>query len=237
MRHSCTVLGTVLRGRVKECAYGDKGSAVLLVLSGLIAGGKSAVASVLAAAYRVRGRSAAVLARPDVRDADRRYPRANVLTWRRARRLSGAIAEACYDGGFEVVIIDGPFWEPEARVTYTQACAVEPSHGSRSCALVSTKRCAAQADPTRGLSPVPTFLAQHHAGLDAAPLNETDVVGVVTTDNSARPSPAASAARRSNAQRRLGAAGPLTRQDAPLCSASCVASRRWRATEAHRGWR
>jgi predicted kinase len=82
----------------------------LVVLTGPIAAGKSAVGT--GVARRVGG---AVI------DLDRVYevlagdPKADEAVWSLARRLAGAMASALFDEGLEAVVIEGEVWTPAHR--------------------------------------------------------------------------------------------------------------------------
>jgi shikimate kinase len=129
----------------------------LIVITGPIAAGKSAVGRGLA--RRVGG---AVI------DLDRLYevmagdPRSDGAVWSRARRLAGAMAAALFDEGLEVVVIEGEVWTPEHRAELL--ARAPPAARVRWITLTVSFPDAlrrAGADPTRGLSRDPAFLRAH----------------------------------------------------------------------------
>lgn len=126
----------------------------LVVFTGPIAAGKSAVAR--GVARRVRG---AVI------DLDRLYevlagdPKADEAVWSRVRRLAGAMASTLFDEGLGAVVIEGEVWTPAHRAELL--ARVPPAARVRWFTLTvafpeALRR--ARADPTRGLSQDPAFL-------------------------------------------------------------------------------
>ena len=91
----------------------------VLVVSGPIGSGKTSWPKPSTAACRERGHTAAVVDLDVVYEVlDHRYPWADSAVWQRARRLIGAMTEACFaarsDPGSDAVGRGGVAWLPVA---------------------------------------------------------------------------------------------------------------------------
>jgi hypothetical protein len=119
----------------------------------------------IARAVERRGRRAAtidldlmyeMLAREHVRKDD-------VVSWGRARRAAGALAQAFLDDGTDVVVAEGNFLEEEGRAEFVSLLRADTTvrfvtlTAPLAAALVRVER-----DPTRGLSRDRAFLARHY---------------------------------------------------------------------------
>jgi cytidylate kinase len=98
---------------------------VLIVISGPIASGKSAVARALAHECEGRGRSAAWIDLDVVYEmlehsTDRKDDDAK---WLAARRAAAALTDSFLAHGAEVVIVDGEFLTAEVRDAYLRAAS------------------------------------------------------------------------------------------------------------------
>ena len=164
------------------------------MLAGPIASGKSTVARAVALLFEQQGLPAAAV------DLDLVYemldpagaPKREEAIWRRARRASGALANALLADGHDAVVVEGDFLAEQARTDFTAGLhrSIRPLFVTLEAPLaVALAR--VQADPTRGLSRDPAFLRAHYdevtAVLEQAP--ETDLVldtSVLQVDAAAR---------------------------------------------------
>ncbi len=128
----------------------------LLVVTGPIAAGKSAVAKALA--RRVRG---AVLDLDLVYSVLAGDPKADEVVWSRVRRVAGAMAATLFHEGLEVVGIEGEVWTPAHRIELLARApaAARVRWVTLTVSLPEALR-RVQADPTRGLSRDPAFLRE-----------------------------------------------------------------------------
>lgn len=97
-----------------------RANALLLVVSGPIASGKSTVARIVAGLCEQAGRSSAVIDLDEIwHMVDHETPRTGGLRdWIIARRAAAALTDTFYGAGINVVVIEGPFFTPEERDGY-----------------------------------------------------------------------------------------------------------------------
>jgi shikimate kinase len=135
----------------------------LVVVTGPIAAGKSAVASAVGARMQEAGLPAAVVDLDEI-VASLRAPEAHWRqSWDQARRAHAALVGGWLRSGVDVVVVDGPFHDRDEVVTLLSQ--VPPDTLTRWCWLdvpfeVALTRTAA--DPTRGVSRDPAFLQRAH---------------------------------------------------------------------------
>lgn len=137
---------------------------VLVVVTGQIASGKSTVARAVARELQRNGTNAAVVDLDVIYEIldPARDPKVNQAKWTHARRLAAQIAGALLAEGVHVVV-EGEFLTSDQRAEFTNA--LQPVTPVRFVTLrvpfeVALER--ANADPSRGLSLDPTFLASHY---------------------------------------------------------------------------
>jgi adenylylsulfate kinase-like enzyme len=145
--------------------------AVLIVISGPIASGKSAVSRSLAHEFEQRGRSAARI------DLDIVYEMLEHSTgrkdddakWLAARRAAAALTDSFLAHGAEVVIVDGEFFTSEDREAFLRCIRtdVEPRFVTLTVSVEEALR-RAEADPTRTVSREHGFLHRHYPAVQAA---------------------------------------------------------------------
>jgi len=148
---------------------------VLIVISGPIASGKSAVARAVAQEFEKRGRSAALI------DLDGLYEMLEHSTgrkdddakWLAARRAAAALTDSFLTDGAEVVIVDGDFFSSEDREAYRRCLrtAVEARFVTLTVSVDEAVR-RAEGDATRTVSRDRGFLHRHYAAVQTA-LEET----------------------------------------------------------------
>lgn len=135
---------------------------LLVVLAGPIAAGKSTIAGLLGGAMAAPGAAAAVVDLDDVAFMQRSPPDVHEF-WRRAASVTGAIVNAWFDSGTEVVVVHGPFFESGGYALLLGG--LPPEVDVRHVLLrvpvdVALERAAA--DPSRGMSRDPDFLRSTH---------------------------------------------------------------------------
>lgn len=153
---------------------------MVIVITGLIASGKSSVARALASELESRGVRSAVIDLDIVHDQlTTNGSASDDSTWTLARRETATVANGLHEDGVAVVIADGSFNTPSDRATFAEH--LRPSAGLVFVTLqVSFEEALrrAQGDPTRGRSQDSRFLASHFAArhdvLAAVPA--TDIV-------------------------------------------------------------
>lgn len=143
---------------------------MIIIITGPIASGKSAVARSLALEVERRGRAAAaidmdlvyeMLEQPGVRKDD-------AAKWARTRRASAAFAEQLLLDGVEVAIVEGELL-PAERTEFLGL--LHPSRSPRFVTLRVSFECAlarVNGDPTRTFSRDPAFLREHYESLQDA---------------------------------------------------------------------
>ena len=153
--------------------------AVVVVINGPIAAGKSTVAGALAVELRRDGRSAAILDLDEIYLMSGHKPMEDPNTWLRARRAAAALTDSFLSSGIETVILEGRFWDKAERAPFLDnlTWSGEPSFVTL---LVSYEEACrrVQGDTTRGISRNPEFLKKAHADFEAIlePLKLTDLV-------------------------------------------------------------
>lgn len=145
--------------------------AVLAVVSGPIASGKSTVTRSLAQELERRGETVAAI------DIDIVYemlehtsgPKDDPSKWSRARRAAAALADVLLDEGVTVVIVDGDFVAAPDRAEFTAAlhAVVEPQFVTLRVSFDEAFRRASN-DSARGLSRERAFLAAYYEAAAAA---------------------------------------------------------------------
>src|SRR5438552_11675898 len=141
-------------------------TAMLIVITGTVASGKSSIARRLADEFGDHGLAAAVI------DVDLVYEmvgqpglrKDNPSTWARVRRVSAALADAFAGEGLDVVIVDGDFLTPEKRADFLDARG-DGSPGPLFVTLrVSLEHALERVneDPTRTFSRDRPFLRRHY---------------------------------------------------------------------------
>lgn len=141
----------------------------LIVITGPIASGKSALARRLAGVLRQCGWSAAVV------DLDLVYsmladdPKSDDAIWRQARQTAGAMADALFAQGCRAVIVEGEFWTSDERQSLLECVTTLCAIGFVTLRVSFDEALRrAQADATRGLSKEPAFLRRQMARFTAA---------------------------------------------------------------------
>jgi predicted kinase len=137
---------------------------VFVVVTGQIASGKSTVACAVARELERDGASAAVVDLDVIYEMldPARSPKVNQAKWTHARRLAARIAGALLAEGV-LVVIEGEFLTPDQRAELTDVLpsGITPRFVTLRLPFeVALQR--AGADPSRGLSRDPTFLASHY---------------------------------------------------------------------------
>jgi adenylylsulfate kinase-like enzyme len=143
---------------------------LLIVISGPIASGKSAVARAVAEEFEQRGRSAATI------DLDVVYEmlehstgrKDNDAKWLAVRRAAAALTDSFLAQGAEVVI-EGEFLTSEDRDAYLRYVRtdVQPRFVTLTVSVEEAVR-RAEADATRTVSRDRGFLHQHYAAVQGA---------------------------------------------------------------------
>jgi lactoylglutathione lyase len=150
----------------------------LLVISGPIAAGKSALAAALASAFRDNGRAAAVV------DLDRIYmmfddrpPMSDPRISRQARRAAAALTDHFVLDGIELVIVEGTFWTESERdeLTSRLTTLVRPVFLTLRVAVEEALH-RVQGDSGRRASRDPVVLRASHADFDAVTPIATDTI-------------------------------------------------------------
>jgi adenylylsulfate kinase-like enzyme len=144
---------------------------VVILISGPIASGKSALAKAVAQELQRRGRSAATIDLDIVYDMlePNTGSKDDAASWLRARRAAAALTDEFFAQGMETVIVDGPFFTPEERDSYARYLRTEAE--LRCVTLtVSLEEAArrAEKDATRTVSRQREFLKRHHAAAQNA---------------------------------------------------------------------
>jgi tRNA uridine 5-carbamoylmethylation protein Kti12 len=131
----------------------------LIVVTGPIASGKSAVASLLADALSDKSRTAVVSDLDDV-VASTRAPSGEALrTWQRAREIHGRIIGEWLSSDVDYVIADGPFYsEWETDLLMRWAPAETSVHRILLLASYEVALERVVVDPSRGISKDPGIL-------------------------------------------------------------------------------
>lgn len=143
---------------------------LLIVITGPIASGKSALGLAVARQIEEIGAKAAVV------DLDLVYemldpcrgPKTDEMLWARARRVSARLADALLAEGL-AVIVEGDFLTPGAREQFSEtlSSSAQPQFVILRVSFdLALKR--VQGDPTRGLSRDPAFLQRHYDETAAA---------------------------------------------------------------------
>jgi predicted kinase len=137
---------------------------VLVVVTGQIASGKSTLACAVARDLERDGASVAVVDLDLIYEMldPRRGPKVSQAKWTQARQLAARIAGALLAEGV-LVVVEGEFLTPDQRGEFTDALpsAIIPRFVTLRLPFeVALQR--ANADPSRGLSRDPTFLASHY---------------------------------------------------------------------------
>ena len=143
---------------------------LLVVITGLIASGKSTLARAVKQQIEANGIEAAVI------DLDLVYEMLDPAAlakndrekWRQARRVTARLADAFLGEGL-AVLVEGEFLTAAARREFTDAVSsqVKPRFVTLRISFdVALQR--AQLDATRGLSRDPDFLRDHHEATAAA---------------------------------------------------------------------
>ena len=137
---------------------------MLVVVTGQIASGKSTVACGVARELQQDGTNAAVVDLDVIYEMldPARDPKVNQAKWRHARQLAAQLAGVLLAEGVHVVV-EGEFLTSDQRAEFTNA--LRPVTALRFVTLqvpfeVALER--ANADPSRGLSRDPAFLASHY---------------------------------------------------------------------------
>lgn len=142
---------------------------LLVVITGPVGGGKSAVALALADHFRESGRAAVIdldLVYCMVRQVEG-YGELDV--WTTARRGAAALADTFFADGIDVVIVEGEFFTQAELDVFRNSLATPVEH--RFVSLVVSFEQALRrvsGDPSRGASRDPEFLKRLHAQFVAA---------------------------------------------------------------------
>jgi chloramphenicol 3-O-phosphotransferase len=153
----------------------------VLIISGPIASGKSAVAQSLATESRAAGSTAAVV------ELDRMYMMlddsplmSDPEISRRARHAAAALVDQYVLDGIELIIAEGDFWTPGQRdeFTYRLSSNIAPVFVTLRVSVEQALR-RVQSDANRRLSRIPEVLRRSHADFAAAPA----IAGDVTIDS------------------------------------------------------
>lgn len=149
--------------------------AVLIVISGPIASGKSAVARAMAREFEQRGRSAARI------DLDVVYEMLEHSTgrkdddakWLAARRAAAALTDSFLATGADVVIVEGEFFAAKDRDAYLRCLRTEVEERFVTLTVsVDEAVRRAEGDATRTVSRERAFLRRQYAAVQPA-LEET----------------------------------------------------------------
>lgn len=157
--------------------------ALLIVITGSIASGKSTLARALAARLRAEGRSAAVIDLDLVYEMLADDPKSDDAAWAAARRLAGGVAAELFRQGIAVVVVEGEFWTSAHRTDLTARipAGTTTTWASLNVSFREALR-RAQGDSSRGISKDPAFLRVHLEQYQAA-LPELRSTGrVIETD-------------------------------------------------------
>jgi len=136
--------------------------AILLVICGPIASGKSTVARAVARLFQDQGADAAAI------DLDLVYgllehqgaPKEGLPIWSRARRAAAALTDALLDDGGGVIVVEGDFLLEDERAAFSRALrsSVKPVFATLHVSIdVALER--VQMDSTRGISRDPSSSA------------------------------------------------------------------------------
>jgi len=137
----------------------------VIVVCGPIASGKSTLARAVARTLNDRGIVTAAI------DLDLVYEmiapgtesKSDAPTWSRARTVAARMAGALFEHGVEAVVLEGDFLAPDERAELV--AALEPERRVRYVTLevpLADALVRVAADPSRGLSRDPAFLARHY---------------------------------------------------------------------------
>ena len=138
------------------------------MIGGPIASGKSTVATSLARAFETRGFVVATI------DLDLIYemlehtqaPKRDEAIWSGARRMAGALTNAFFEDGIDVVIAEGDFLEDSARNEFVSMLHDDvPVRFVSLSVPLATALVRVEQDPTRGLSRDRNFLTRHYEEL------------------------------------------------------------------------
>lgn len=131
----------------------------LVIITGPIASGKSAVARSLARLFSQAGRSAVVADLDEVFATSHAPEEQAVRTWARARQVHGLLVGEWLSLGVDAVIADGPFYSEIETAALLQG--VPPGIAVRQALLLTTYDVAlgrVATEPSRGLSKNAEFL-------------------------------------------------------------------------------
>ncbi|GEM_PF-1500734 len=131
----------------------------LVVVTGPIASGKSAVTKALADRLGKAGRSAAVVDLDDIVAMLHAPPENVEQTWETAREVHGRLVGEWLSSGVDAVIVDGPFYSPSETAALMQC--VPTGIAARRVMLLATYDLALERvarDPSRGVSKDPVIL-------------------------------------------------------------------------------
>jgi len=140
-----------------------------IVVAGPIASGKSTLARAVARTLNERGVAAAAI------DVDHVYEmlapgatgKDDASTWSRARRLAAQMADALFENDVDAVVLEGDFLAPDERAELTAALRSAPRIRYVTLEVPLADALArVTADPTRGISRDPAFLARHYEEID-----------------------------------------------------------------------
>jgi shikimate kinase len=168
----------------------------IIVITGPIASGKSAIARELARELGRAGVPVAVIDLDDVHDTlARDGPETAEATWSLARREAATLANAFLAEGTAVVVAEGSFNTPGHRAAFAQHldAGVDPVYVTLRVSFEEALR-RAQADPARGVSRDPAFLGRYFAGFGQALATAVSDL-VIETELTSPSSAAASIAR------------------------------------------
>ena len=139
---------------------------MLIVITGGIASGKSAIARGVASELEERGVGSAVIDLDllyDMQAHNEQGPKASDLKWAAARHAAAALADSFMHDGIAAVVVEGEFVTPADRAALVGSLR-EPASPLFVTLLISNEEALrrAQSDPTRGVSRDPEFLRRHY---------------------------------------------------------------------------
>ena len=140
----------------------------LIIITGPIGAGKSAVAEALTERYRQEGRPAAEVDLDEIYLMMSGKPMENRGVWRVARQAAATLIDFFNNSAVEIVILEGQFWSEEERSEF-QNSLIWDGKPFYVTLLVSYEEALRRvmADTTRSISRSPDFLKKAHAEFHA----------------------------------------------------------------------
>jgi predicted kinase len=141
---------------------------LVIVIGGPIASGKSTLATSVARVFESRALAVATIDLDLIYEMleHARAPKSDSAIWSRARRTAGALADALFVDGIDVVIAEGDFLDDSARQEFISALRDDlPVRFVTLNVDLETALLRVDQDPTRGLSRDRSFLTRHYEQL------------------------------------------------------------------------